>query len=584
MQPSMIDDSPTTMEADDLSRVRELLLGAEYDDLIALKNLINDPAAFSGKLSTVISEAMSQRLQQDESLADVLAPAIQGAIQQSIVSNPHAVAESLYPIMGPAIRKSISETLAQMLSNMNQLLEQSLSPKSIGWRIDAWRSGRSYSEIVLMNTMEYQVEQVFLIHSESSLLIQHTVADMAITKDPDMVSSMLSAIQDYIHDSFSGNEDETLNSMQMGDLTVIIEKGPRAILAAVVRGKVPENLKTLFAESLEHIHKRCGNTLIDYSGDSDDFSHLEPILEKCLTFQMRDNNKQKKIKIPWFALVGILFVVVAVSYSYYKSSLLADWRYTAVKNLEIEPGLVVINSHVSEDGRLLIRGLRDPLSKPPELVAINNLPHEIDVDFDFQGYISVEPDILARRANKLLSPPLGVFLNVKETTLIATGEAEIQWVDELQSNWSSIYGIEQLDDSALIRIDPIAIEMSSVKKIIESKQFSFELSAVEPVDGDKYLEVLAAKIIRLHELSKLDEYNDQFAVQIIGSTDKSGTKSDNLRIARERAENIYIKLLMLNVPREAMRFYAMQELQGFNNAQQKRQVVFKVVGIMKEHE
>jgi OOP family OmpA-OmpF porin len=583
MQPSTTDDRPPTIEADDLSRVRELLLGAEYDDLIALKNLINDPAAFSSKLSTVISEAMSQRFQQDESLAEVLAPAIQGAIQQSIVSNPHAVAESLYPIMGPAIRKSISETLSQMLSNMNQLLEQSLSPKSIGWRIDAWRSGRSYSEIVLMNTMEYQVEQVFLIHSESSLLIQHKVADMAITKDPDMVSSMLSAIQDYIHDSFSGNEDEILNSMQMGDLTVIIEKGPRAILAAVVRGKVPENLKTLFAESLEDIHKRCGNTLVEYSGDPDDFLNLEPILEKCLTFQMRDSNKQKKIKIPWFALVGILFVVVAVSYSYYQRSLLADWRYTAVKNLEVEPGLVVINSHVSEGGRLLIRGLRDPLSKPPELVAIKNLPHEIDVDFDFQGYISVEPDILTRRANKLFSPPLGAALIVNETTLVATGEAELQWVDELQNKWSSIYGIEQLDDSALIRIDPVFVEMVAAKTFIESTIFSFELSAVELVGDDIHLEALAAKIIRLYELYKLDDDGYKIEVQVIGSTDQSGTKSGNLGVARQRASNLYTKLLVLNVPRESMSFHAMQELPEFDNELQKRQVVFKVVGMMKEH-
>jgi OOP family OmpA-OmpF porin len=395
---------------------------------------------------------------------------------------------------------------------------------------------------------------------------------------------MLSAIQDYIHDSFSGNEDETLNSMQMGDLTVIIEKGPRAILAAVVRGKVPENLKTLFAESLEYIHKRCGNTLIDYSGDSDDFSNLEPILEKCLTFQMRDNNKQKRIKIPWFALVGIFFVVVAASYSYYQNSLLADWRYTAIKNLETEPGLVVINSHVSEDGRLLIRGLRDPLSKPPELVAINNLPHEIDVDFDLQGYISVEPDILARRANKLLSPPSGVVLSVKETTLIATGEGEIQWVDELQSNWSSIYGIEQLDDSALISIDPVLVEMLATKEFIESEVFSFELSATEFVGEDIRLEVLAKKIIKLYELFSLDDYGYKIEVQVIGSTDKSGTKIGNLRVARQRAKNFYAELLELRVPKESISFHAMQELQQVSSVLQERQVVFRVIGLMQEHE
>jgi OOP family OmpA-OmpF porin len=75
--------------------------------------------------------------------------------------------------MGPAIRKSISETMQQMLENLNQLLEESLSPKSLRWRFDAWRTGRSYSELVLLNTLEFSVEQVFLIHRKTSLLIHH---------------------------------------------------------------------------------------------------------------------------------------------------------------------------------------------------------------------------------------------------------------------------------------------------------------------------------------------------------------------------------------------------------------------------
>ena len=76
-----------------------------------------------------------------------------------------------------------------MLENFNQLLEQSLSPKSLRWRFDAWRTGRSYSELVLLNTLEYEVEQVFLIHQETSLLIQHVYSEFAEKKDPDMVSS-----------------------------------------------------------------------------------------------------------------------------------------------------------------------------------------------------------------------------------------------------------------------------------------------------------------------------------------------------------------------------------------------------------
>jgi OOP family OmpA-OmpF porin len=116
--------------ADDL--LRRLLLGADYDELLALKQVLNDPEAFSNKLAPVISKAISLRTRSDQSLAEVLAPSLDAAIKESIAADPAALAESLYPVMGPAIRKSISETLSQMLENMNQLLEQSLSPKSLG--------------------------------------------------------------------------------------------------------------------------------------------------------------------------------------------------------------------------------------------------------------------------------------------------------------------------------------------------------------------------------------------------------------------------------------------------------------------
>ncbi|MFT7134010.1 MAG: hypothetical protein ACI81O_002729, partial [Cyclobacteriaceae bacterium] len=153
MQSSSRPDENSAGDAEDLLRLRQLLLGADYDELLALKQDLNDPEAFSIRLASVITEAISLRSRRDHSLAEVLAPTLESAIKESIASDPEALAESLYPVMGPAIRKSISETLSQMLEDMNQLLEQSLSPKSLGWRFNAWRTGRSYAEIVLINTL-----------------------------------------------------------------------------------------------------------------------------------------------------------------------------------------------------------------------------------------------------------------------------------------------------------------------------------------------------------------------------------------------------------------------------------------------
>lgn len=157
----------------DLNRIKHIILGEEYDELLKLRDEISDDGKFSSIVSNIITEALKERSLRDDSISEVLAPTIDQAINSSINQDPKKLAESLYPIMGPAIRKSISETMQQMLENLNQLLEESLSPKSLRWRFDAWRTGRSYSELVLLNTLEFSVEQVFLIHRKTSLLIHH---------------------------------------------------------------------------------------------------------------------------------------------------------------------------------------------------------------------------------------------------------------------------------------------------------------------------------------------------------------------------------------------------------------------------
>ncbi len=57
--------------------------------------------------------------------------------------------------------------------------------------------------MVLKHTMHFRVEHIFLIHRKTGLLLAHSAAPEASAQDPQLVSSMLSAIQDFVRDSFS---------------------------------------------------------------------------------------------------------------------------------------------------------------------------------------------------------------------------------------------------------------------------------------------------------------------------------------------------------------------------------------------
>jgi len=272
-----------------------------------------------------------------------MAPAVESALTESVSKNPVPMADALYPIMGPAIRKSINEAMSQALANFNSALEQSFSARSIKWRIDALRTGKSYAEIALLKTLDYRVEQVFLIHRETSLLLRHVVAEEAIAKDADMVSSMLSAIQDFVSDSFATDGDETLSTLQLGDLTVCISEGPKAVLASVVRGSLPDNLRLMMNETLEDIHQKQWPILSNFTGDAELFAEVEPQLQRCLLSQSIEDKAPAKKKKPWIAIIVIGLIVAALAYMKWTSYKATQLWNNTVDTISAEPGVVVVD-------------------------------------------------------------------------------------------------------------------------------------------------------------------------------------------------------------------------------------------------
>jgi OOP family OmpA-OmpF porin len=114
-----------------------------------------------------------------------------------------------------------------MVQSLNKTLEYSVSTKGLRWRWEALTTGKKFAEVVLLHTLRYRVAQIFLIHRESGLLLQHVTDDEDI-RDVDLASGMLTAIQDFVRDSFGADETESLKTMAFGNQTIWIETGPRA--------------------------------------------------------------------------------------------------------------------------------------------------------------------------------------------------------------------------------------------------------------------------------------------------------------------------------------------------------------------
>jgi len=284
---------------DELNSLRTLILAPEQLEISELKERLNDPGIRAEELSRIIAEAIVIRASKDHKLATALLPTIEEVIRDSVKRDPKFLADSIFPIIGPAIRRSIAESLRAMVDSMNTTLEHTFSWRGIKWRIESIRTGRPFAEIVLMHTLVYRMEQIFLIHKETGLVLQHVAAESVDSKDADMVSAMLTAIQDFVNDSFSAKEDSSLQNLNLGELTIWVEQGPRTILASVIRGTPPQGLKTVLKEILENIEFEYNSALNDFKGDAAPFEPCRPDLQYCLSqAQKTDSGRDAVTPVP----------------------------------------------------------------------------------------------------------------------------------------------------------------------------------------------------------------------------------------------------------------------------------------------
>jgi len=159
-----------------------------------------------------------------------------------------------------------------------------------------------FVEVVRLRTLVFRVEQVFLIHHQTGVLLLHVAADPTTTRDPDLIAGMLIAIQDFVQDSFRVSTDEGPETIQIGELTVWIEKGQLAVLAAVIHGNPPQIVRTLLQDTLATIHLEHANALVTFTGDVRPFETSRPHLEACLLTQTAPHTR-KTSPMLWLILV-----------------------------------------------------------------------------------------------------------------------------------------------------------------------------------------------------------------------------------------------------------------------------------------
>lgn len=444
--PSKVSEKKKTEKLSLNGNVSEVFSNSETDfeaarntkeQLKELRKILVQPE----EVGDVLPSALKKRARRDNQLAEATLPIVEENIRQSVQRNPKILAEAIFPIIGPAIRKAIAEALGAMVQSLNQTLEQSVSPKGLRWRIEAWQTGKPFGEVVMLNTLLYRVEQVFLIHKETGILLQHVSANSSENKDADMVSAMLTAIQDFVQDSFHGTENATLDALKVRELSVWIEHSPHAILAAVIRGNAPLNLREILIESIEKVQFQYENEFDEFKGETELFDDSRPILQDCLRLQAGESEQKKtKIFTPFNALAGILGILIVVGGFFYIRDY---WRWSNyLERLRAENGIVVTQTNRGFFTHE-IEGLRDELAIDPNTILGEYGYAAEDVRARWKNYQDLSEPIILERAKRVLKPPPDVKLKLENGVLSVSGNAPNDWLLEARTIAKSLAGIER---------------------------------------------------------------------------------------------------------------------------------------------
>jgi len=535
-----------------LEQLRSVLLGREIEVLARLSDVVEDPEQLAAVVGRILPTAIAQ-VSSDAQLGAVLAPAMEKATESSIRSNPSTLLNILYPLIVPAIRKSIGERIDETLQSLNQALKLSFTWRGLKWRWQAWRTGTSFAEVVLRHSLVYQVEHVFLIHRHTGLLISHVAAEDAVGQDPQLVSSMLIAIQDFVRDSFSGAEQQGLDSARLGELLLWSEPGPYASLAAVIRGNPPEELHETLRNVLARIHDERRHALESFDGDSSHLADIEANLRECVALKQRAPEATKR-GFPWFvALVGLMLLALAATGGWWWWQNEQAWERAKqleaakqriwdgyVTQLRAQPGIVVTQSG-REDGKFLISGLRDPLAVDPQVLLRQAGIDAAAVVSHWELYEGLEPAFVLKRLQASLEPPPTVTLTLDGDKIVAQGSAPSTWIERAHTVSRMLPAGGPTFDLSRVS-DVYQGEIGKLSAAIKSHEIHFNFNESLPAPGQEA--ILDQVASELNELASLASNMGVTArVMVTGHSDDAGNGTFNLSLSSARAAAVVVVLL-----------------------------------------
>jgi hypothetical protein len=318
-----------------VERLREILLENDRarmrtleHELEEVRTTIADKEALIASLNPVIADLLERKIASSgEEMAEIVAPLMGPAIKKQVAESKDEMVEALYPVIGQTVRRAVAEAMRKLVKQINARLDKSFNLKITLLRLKARVLGLPEPLVILPQVVPFTIEQLFLIDQRSGLLIAHTVVESTSATNgkaihdapkngkpengepangaiengapanrepmngkpmngrPQMVSGMLTAIQDFTKEAFGPSAEGDLHEVKYGDRMIFVASSPPVFLAAVTVGVAPPQFPEKLRGLLRRIHNTFHAALRDFDGDATPLEATrEPMQKFMATF------------------------------------------------------------------------------------------------------------------------------------------------------------------------------------------------------------------------------------------------------------------------------------------------------------
>ncbi len=358
--------------SEDREKLKQLLLSEEIAEIEALRKLLEDQQQFSQKVSEVLDQATDITIRNNPKFQKKFSKIDSKAYVRAIKANKQTFIDALIPIIGPMIRQSVTNAIRRFVADVNRAMELGFSAKALKWRWQAITTGVPFAELVFNNTIQFQVQQIFLIDNETGLLIEYAGQENALLQDKDAMSAMLTAIQDFVKDSID-QDSGGLSAAELGDKLLWLIPGNQANLAIVVKGAPTNRLRETLNDACETIHVEFSEDLQNQDSWNNN-PELKLQLEQLLLTKTQSDDNEARKKINWWPWLGIFLCLLAwYIWNQYQNHKTYQQHFM---QLNQTPGFV-LKQLVKDGDQYIATGLQDPdadLSHLPESLKINTKP------------------------------------------------------------------------------------------------------------------------------------------------------------------------------------------------------------------